>query len=544
MEGVATEAGAALAALRGLIEVQARALDDDLPGALQEVVEHLADVLDVRAVAINLHRPAWDDFEIVAIFAPPEIIRTLRGQAVPRQTIERLLDPAFDVGGAYFIPAGAIDEADLGGPSAVIPRDDRPDHPDRWEEDDELIVPIRSDGELIGFVSIDEPTSGLRPGPREIDIAIAVAEAAAAAVRGAQRALEARSNRQALQLLFELSASLTNDDDIDTVLRTCCDGIRRALGFERVVIEIADDDSDELRLRASLGWEDGAPEGVNSLADVERLCDPAYEVEGCYLWPADDAVARVGAGARRYQSRRNGVGPLAWDHHWLMVPLRHADGRIGGWIWPDDPADHLLPTEAELRILRTFANQALAAVSDAAHVDQLQALARVDELTGVMNRRAFFERLDSDLDRARRARSSLALVLYDLDQFKALNDDHGHPAGDAALRSFTRILERNVRASDAVGRVGGDEFGLVLVGADAGDVATILERIARTLETDPPAFGDLRASYGIARAPEDGWSRDELFEAADGRLYDHKRRRQLRVLPPQGKGLSSGELDS
>ena len=102
-------------------------------------------------------------------------------------------------------------------------------------------------------MSIDEPTSGLRPGPREIAIAIAVAEAAAAAVRGAQRALEARSNREALEHLLELSASLTSNEDIDQVLLDCCDGIRRALGFERVMIEIADADSDQLRLRASLG---------------------------------------------------------------------------------------------------------------------------------------------------------------------------------------------------------------------------------------------------------------------------------------------------
>jgi diguanylate cyclase (GGDEF)-like protein len=533
MDAVDNQAGAALQALRGLIEVQARALVEDLPGALQEVVEQVASVLDVRAVAINLLRPAWDDFEIAAIHAPPEIISALRGEAVPRRTIERLLDPAFDVGGAFFIPAGAIDEADLGGPSAVIRRDDRPDHPDRWEEDDELIVPIRSDGQLIGFVSIDEPLSGLRPGPQQIEIAIAVADAAASAVLGAQRALEARSNREALQLLFELSASLTNDDDVDTVLHTCCDGIRRALGFERVVIEIADDDSDQLRLRASLGWEDGPPEGVNSLDDVARLCDPAYEVEGCYLWPAEEAMQRVGPQARRYQSRRNGAGPLAWDHHWLMVPLLHADGRIGGWVWPDDPADHLLPTPEKLRILRTFANQALAAVSDAAHVDQLKALARVDELTGVLNRRAFFERLDHELHRARPGKGPVSLVMYDLDQFKALNDAHGHPAGDAALRDFTGILERNVRASDAVGRVGGDEFALILVGADSDDVASVLGRIASTLDTDPPTIGEVRASYGLARAPDDGWTREALIEAADRRLYDHKRRRQIRVLPTQ-----------
>jgi diguanylate cyclase (GGDEF)-like protein len=357
---------------------------------------------------------------------------------------------------------------------------------------------------------------------------VAVAEAAAAAVIGAQRAIEARSNRQALELLFELSASLTKSDDIDKVLLDCCDGIRRALGFERVVIEIADPGTDTLRLRASLGWDDGPPAGMTSLDELAKLWDPEYEVEGCYLWPAEEAMQRVGRQARRYESRRNGRGPLAWDHHWLLVPLTHADGSIGGWVWPDDPSDHLLPTPAKLRILRTFANQALAAVADAVHVDQLKELARLDGLTGVLNRRAFFERLDLELQWAHRASSAVTLVMYDLDQFKALNDDHGHPAGDAALQSFTRVLESNVRMSDAVGRVGGDEFALILVGADAGDTAAVLDRIAATLEDGPAALGDVRASYGTARAPDDGWTREELVEAADRRLYDHKRRRSDR----------------
>ena len=125
-----------------------------------------------------------------------------------------------------------------------------------------------------------------------------MADAAAAAVLGAQRALEARSSREALELLFELSASLTNDDDVDTVLHTCCDGIRRALGFERVVIEIADDDSDQLRLRASLGWEDGPPEGVNSLDDVDRAVRPRLRGRG--LLPL---AGRRGHGAGRRRRR-------------------------------------------------------------------------------------------------------------------------------------------------------------------------------------------------------------------------------------------------
>jgi diguanylate cyclase (GGDEF)-like protein len=528
---VGIDAGAALQALRGLIEINRRALEADLPGALQEVLDRLADVLDVRGVAVNLLRPAWDDFEITAIHAPPDIVAALRGRTTPRSTVERLLDPAFDVGGAFFVPAGSIADELLEGPSAVIPRDDRPDHPDHWHEDDELIVPIRGRaGELLGFMSIDEPASGLRPGPAEISLAVEVAAAATAAVRSAQEALAARRDREALHLLFEVSASIVRTDDIDEVLATCAQAIHRALGFERVAIEVADPGSQQLRVRARVGWDEG-PAGASSLDEAARLSDPAYEIEGCYLWPAAAAIERVGEQARRYRSRNNGRGPQAWDHHWLMVPLTDADGTVGGWVWCDDPVDRLLPTPDRLRILRTFANQALAAVHDAVHVDRLRELARIDDLTGVLNRRAFFERLEGELARSRATDEPVTLVLYDLDQFKAINDDHGHPAGDAALRSFTRLLERNVRATDAVGRVGGDEFALVLVGSDERATRRVLDRIAATLDDGAPGLGEVRASFGTARAPDDGWQREELVAAADLRLYEHKRRDHRRRPP-------------
>jgi len=522
------EAGESLRALRGLLDVSSRSLDEDLPGALQAVVDQLAEVLDVQAVAINLLRPAWDDFEIVAIHAPPEIIRALRGGTVPRHTVETLLDPAFDVGGASFIPAGAIPDEQLGGVSAIIPRDDRPDDPNRWEEDDELIVPIRgTTGELIGFIGIDEPASGMRPGPEEIAVAVAVADAAAAAVRTAQRALEARRNREAIEKLFEVSSRLMLSDDIDQILVDCCDGIHQALGFEHVRIEVADPGTEVLRLRAAVGWDNQGQPATSTLAELELLCVPELEIEGCYLLTTEQALMRLGRRTRRYQSQRNGSGPRAWNDHWLVVPLRNPAGRYIGRVWPDDPADCLVPSADQLRILRTFANQAAAAISAADNVERLSELARLDDLTGALNRRAFFERLEQELARAARTDEAVTLVVCDLDHFKAVNDQYGHPAGDAALQGFTRIVERNVRSSsDVIGRIGGDEFALVLVGADADDTKRVLERISSTLEEDPPELGRIRASFGAARAPDDGTTRRQLVAVADGRLYEDKRGRR------------------
>jgi diguanylate cyclase (GGDEF)-like protein len=162
--------------------------------------------------------------------------------------------------------------------------------------------------------------------------------------------------------------------------------------------------------------------------------------------------------------------------------------------------------------------------TDAASVDELREQARLDDLTGALNRRAFFARLDDELARARRARTPVTLVLYDLDGFKAINDAHGHPTGDAALRAFAEGLETRLRASDSVGRIGGDEFALILVGADAQHEASILERLSTTLASGGPGTTGVCASFGTARFPEDGASRDDLVAVADRRLYEHKRR--------------------
>lgn len=167
------------------------------------------------------------------------------------------------------------------------------------------------------------------------------------------------------------------------------------------------------------------------------------------------------------------------------------------------------------------AGRALAARDcDAADVDQLRAQARVDDLTGALNRRALLERLDDEVARGR----PVTLVLCDLDGLKAINDRHGHPVGDAALRAFVDVVSANVRAYDVVGRIGGDEFALILPGAGPDAVTRILGRLTTTIEGGPPGVAEVRASFGTAWFPDDGTSRDELVATADRRLYEHKRR--------------------
>ncbi len=141
--------------------------------------------------------------------------------------------------------------------------------------------------------------------------------------------------------------------------------------------------------------------------------------------------------------------------------------------------------------------------------------ARRDPLTGVLNHRAFHALVADELARARRYRGRLALVLFDLDRFKETNDRKGHQEGDRLLRGFASALVDTVRENDAVGRLGGDEFGALLLQAEPWAVDAFLERLRKRL----PA--GIAASAGAAYAAEAPQA-SELFELADRRLYADK----------------------
>ena len=133
-----------------------------------------------------------------------------------------------------------------------------------------------------------------------------------------------------------------------------------------------------------------------------------------------------------------------------------------GAIWADDPTDRLVPSERKLQALRVFANQATTALDTAAQYEEMQFLAEHDPLTRLLNRRAFNERLEQEVSRSVRYGHPMALVLCDLNGFKALNDRNGHAAGDEALEVVGGVLTGVLRTADAAFRIGGDEFALIL----------------------------------------------------------------------------------
>jgi diguanylate cyclase (GGDEF)-like protein len=161
------------------------------------------------------------------------------------------------------------------------------------------------------------------------------------------------------------------------------------------------------------------------------------------------------------------------------------------------------------------------------HEQLLEYQAHHDTLTGLVNRKLLNDRLAMALTRAERSETRFALLVIDLDDFKLINDRHGHAAGDAVLAIVARRLEAAVRASDTTARIGGDEFVLILdaPGSD-GDIAEIIEKIARTVAA-PIALpsgerGRVGVSIGLAIYPAHGDSPEQLFNHADQAMYRSK----------------------
>jgi diguanylate cyclase (GGDEF)-like protein len=163
--------------------------------------------------------------------------------------------------------------------------------------------------------------------------------------------------------------------------------------------------------------------------------------------------------------------------------------------------------------------------------DRIEELLREDSLTGLANRRRLDEVLELEAAHARRYGTPLSAIMLDLDHFKQVNDEFGHPAGDAVLKAAAAVFAEGVRATDLAGRWGGEEFLIVLPHVRKSDAAVLAERLRGGLErAELPAIGrPMTASFGVAEWRHGGDSEAELVARADAAMYVAKRRGRNRV---------------
>jgi diguanylate cyclase (GGDEF)-like protein len=164
---------------------------------------------------------------------------------------------------------------------------------------------------------------------------------------------------------------------------------------------------------------------------------------------------------------------------------------------------------------------------------QLEQMAYRDQLTGLRNYRFFSMRLPEEMQRAKRYRHQLSLVMLDIDHFKKFNDTHGHQAGNIALQHLARVVDETVRETDVVARYGGEEFGLILPETTKRLALELAERVRGNVDASPVRLGEhhhrVTVSLGVATFPRDASSWQSLVEVADKALYKSKQSGRDRV---------------
>jgi len=241
-----------------------------------------------------------------------------------------------------------------------------------------------------------------------------------------------------------------------------------------------------------------------------------------YMWPVLWMAYFFGT--------RGTIFVVAWVgvvHAGTLLALPPEMGNVDRWV---DVVMSTLVVGAVVRFLAARNDKLLA---------EVRAEARVDPLTGLLNRRGFQERLGVEVARAIRDGDELAVVAFDIDHFKRVNDAHGHEAGDRVLAWLGSVLTEQARATDVVGRVGGEEFVVVLPRADSAGAYTFADRVRSLFERPGPRSGrgrfgvsdelELRISGGVASST-DLVDVQELLDEADRALYAAKRGGRNRIV--------------
>ena len=502
----------------GLLTGQAPAISGLPPEELAErptVGQYALDrVQESFSLQVQLLRAAVDATTVAVLWRAPE--STVRLRAYDSSRDDLVMGPYTDAAG---VPGSVLRDGET---VAVTPvhAGGLPYYAEGSERSEEesygvLAVPVRDEsGEVVGVLCID--------GPRPIDhttrrIAHYVADALALAVQMGRQLKATDLERTVVQRICRALQALNGSQGLADTADATVEAVKGLVKPDLVVLSMVRGD-EHVVVRAE-------GEGAEALANLNFTGDEGLVGQAVRL----GQVLPVGGGGRR-QGVFTAADTLANMQSLLVLPLRKADGSPVGAVTVASRAPDRFT--AHRREMLQLVTEQMGITLDLAQAhERLRGLASTDGLTGLSNHRTFQQGFSNMIARARRRESTLCLLMIDLDNFKALNDAHGHPFGDSVLRDVAGCVQRISRTVDLVARYGGEEFAVVLEDSDADGGLLMAERIRTGIEALRFEIESARvtASVGLTAWPRDATTQSELIEQADKALYEAKSRGRNRV---------------
>ncbi|HUZ16552.1 MAG TPA: HD domain-containing phosphohydrolase [Gaiellaceae bacterium] len=286
-------------------------------------------------------------------------------------------------------------------------------------------------------------------------------------------------------------------------------------------------------------YEADEPNGILNPALVvhERYADEVMsssisftEGEGITGWAVRHREAVLANQAHLDPRVRQVPGTPVEPESFICVPLI-ARGHVKGALNIYRDGEDVDFTETEFELAKRFGDAAALALDNAEIRARLEHQARTDSLTGLLNHSVFYEQLLHALQESSRLHSPVAVLMLDIDDFKHVNDVHGHAVGDELLRFLAEVLRASVRPEDTICRLGGEEFAVVMVGCAEGAALKVAERIKRRLsDSEFPGVGRLAVSLGLALGPEHAMNPRELAACAEAAMMTAKAQGKNRIV--------------
>jgi diguanylate cyclase (GGDEF)-like protein len=387
----------------------------------------------------------------------------------------------------------------------------------------ELAIPLMVRDEVVGV--LDCQSDRLNHFDNEtIDLLTMFSTQASIALQNARLYSLERQRARQLEAINAIAQQCTAVMDLEDLLARVCSVIRQAFQVSHVSLTLREDG--DLVLRAHEG--------------TLTLCLPAggrLSVD-CEPW---SKVIATGSTLIENDLEKdpNAFHMFAESRSRMSIPLISFGQTLGVLTL------HSLEPNAfrdiEMQSLEAVADICASSIQNAHYVERIRKLSYLDGLTGIFNRRYLELRIMEEIERARRSKSGMAVIIADIDQFKRLNDEFGHLLGDEVLRQVSSLFHQHLRKIDVVCRYGGEEFAILLTSANAEHAMGVAEKLRKLVESwqFPGVPRTVTISAGVAAFPDHGSTRDELVHAADLGLYAAKQAGRNRVsLAKSGRAVA------